>query len=443
MKIKTVTGPTIQAALAEARQQLGDNVLLLESVPAEGDRPASIKVVVDPSPSAPIAKHAPEPQVVEPVGFGYAAQRRTAGANAAPHHPETLTQPRSAAEFAASRVTNAPAGGHPRTGAEDPRTGPAHAQQAPSPAVKPAPRVAAKRGAASPDQASVRQELQVVQKRLQQLEKAMTRTAASPVAWRSIPLLRHMESLGLRESSLKRLFERVQSFQAQTGIRESESVLIRNELRRMLQMPVLRPAPPALLLMGAAGSGKTSLLLKLALHEEYFGRRRAAAIVVRPDEALKGLLNPVDLYRQSGIPVQTVSSREEMRLALERVERFDHVLVDTPSLPVAPEAAAAFAEKIQHIVQDLVPLHVQLVLDATRRIADTSLVAWSKLSLRPASAAITRLDESHEPGHFAEWLIRLQLPYGYASSGPAVPTDLSALSASGIAEQLTTPSATR
>ncbi len=47
MKVKTLTGPSIHAALVEARRLLGDDVVLLESIPAEGDSPARITVMVD------------------------------------------------------------------------------------------------------------------------------------------------------------------------------------------------------------------------------------------------------------------------------------------------------------------------------------------------------------------------------------------------------------
>ena len=47
MKVKTLTGSSIQAALAEARRVFGDDVVLLESFPAQGDRPARITIMAD------------------------------------------------------------------------------------------------------------------------------------------------------------------------------------------------------------------------------------------------------------------------------------------------------------------------------------------------------------------------------------------------------------
>lgn len=413
MKIKTVTGSTIQAALAEARKQLGEGVLLLESIPAEGDRPATIKVVVDHAPSAPVEANLRKKAEPQPAGYGYGAHRSTTSVIAARQGEAAraaalvVESPQPGAQGARASTGGAPRGrgvGTVRTGFDDP----------------------------------VGRQLAFMQERLGALEQALTTPSASPQAWRSVQLLRNLADQGLREKTLARLFERVQSFRTETGLTDGEAVLIRNELRRMLQMPVLRPAPPAMLVLGSAGSGKTSLLLKLAAHPEYFGRRRAAVVVVQPDASASGHYSPIDRYRQAGVAVQCVRSREEMRTALERIERFDHLLIDTPSLPVDPQGAASFSDAVERIVQDVVPLQVQLVLDASRVLSAATLAAWKGLSLRPTSAAVTHLDEAHQWGRFAEWLMHVELPYGYAADGPAVPDHLSALSASRIAEHLCT-----
>ncbi len=47
MNIKTIIGASIHAALAEARRLLGDDVVLLESVPPSGSEPARVTVMVD------------------------------------------------------------------------------------------------------------------------------------------------------------------------------------------------------------------------------------------------------------------------------------------------------------------------------------------------------------------------------------------------------------
>ena len=47
MNIKTLTGSSIHSALIEARRIFGDDVVLLESIPAEGESLARITVMID------------------------------------------------------------------------------------------------------------------------------------------------------------------------------------------------------------------------------------------------------------------------------------------------------------------------------------------------------------------------------------------------------------
>ncbi len=428
MKIKTITGPTIQAALSEARNQLGDNVILLESIPAEGGRPAMIKVALDPNPSAPVSATLKPQPVLEPVGFGYGAVRRSftpANAQHASAPPPAPVQiPRAPVSTPTAPPVRVGSGGGPLI---PPRNEP----------VRSSGNVRVERQKAAPINSDLNRQLDAMQRRLNQLERSVAAPKPAQRTWRSIPMLRQMARRGLREATLTRLADRVQSFRSETGVRDAEAVIIRNELRRMLQAPVLRPAPPALLVMGSGGPGKTSLIIKLARHDEYFGRRKTAVILVEPDSGSAASYAAIDRYRQHGLPVQCVGSREEMRIALERVERFDHVLIDTPPLPTQADAALAFATQVQDIVQDIVPMHVQLVLDASRVLSPATLTCWKNLPLRPSSTAITRLDEADVWGRFAEWLMHLGLPYGYASDGTDIPGGLTTLSASRITEAIT------
>ncbi len=86
MKIQTITGSSIQAALAEARRLLGDDVVLLESVPPAGSEPARITVMIDTSAAQQASEPAPETRravgesvPLIPTGYGYGAIKRQGG----------------------------------------------------------------------------------------------------------------------------------------------------------------------------------------------------------------------------------------------------------------------------------------------------------------------------------------------------------------------------
>ncbi len=106
MTLKTLTGPTIRAALEDARRLFGPTVVLLQSAPPAPGQPASVTVGYDPeapskpSPSppsrtvrrsipAPVAPAEPGPTPVPPRSYGYPAR------NTRPLPPEPVAATRA------------------------------------------------------------------------------------------------------------------------------------------------------------------------------------------------------------------------------------------------------------------------------------------------------------------------------------------------------------
>ncbi|PAP75749.1 hypothetical protein [Rubrivirga marina] len=105
MTLKTVTGPSIREALADARRLFGRDVVMLQSTPGAAGRPASVTVAFDDTPvakptpaarpaSAPAPRPTPPPAVPEPVAkaapraYGYGAAR-----NVRPKPTEPISAP--------------------------------------------------------------------------------------------------------------------------------------------------------------------------------------------------------------------------------------------------------------------------------------------------------------------------------------------------------------
>ena len=58
----------------------------------------------------------------------------------------------------------------------------------------------------------------------------------------------------------------------------------------------------------------------------------------------------------------------------------------------------------------------------------SSIPPSARLPLRPTAAAVTHLDEVHDWGQVAEWLIHVDLPVQIVSEGPEVPDGARAFS---------------
>ena len=465
MNVKTLTGTSIHAALTEARRQLGDDVVLLESTPPQGDQPARIKVMVDqPVAAAPARtpQRAPQPAAVatapqQAVGYGYhrpAVQEPLVAFEQPAQRPE---QPAAFAESSSrypSRPAPAPLAAAPRyVDVAEPQaaprpsyrpeqqrafTGRGQLFQEPAALSQPA-APAAPAFSLDPIQQLLETQLGQLHERLARLEQRLDSSfIGASQQWMTHPLFAELLHQGVRPATATRLFDALaaRGFQPEAEL-ENLRWGLAQELRGLLDATAPQQTSGTLVLVGPSGSGKTSLALKLAKNAAFFGRRRTAIFVITPEHPeATGYHNPVDLYRSYGLPVLSVSNEEEMRQSLERVQRFDQILIDTPPLPVREAEARRMMLRVKRMVDVFVPLQVHLALNTTRALETFDADYLRRLPLRPDAVALTHLDETTGWGRIAEWMLSLQMPIQFVSNGPKVPEGVQAFSPSWFVEEM-------
>lgn len=431
MNVRTVTGTSIHAALAEARRLLGDDVVLLEATPPEGAEPARITVVADAG--APRAAAAPVPATPAeaatplPVGYGYRAYQPAAVPPASPEESAPAAE-----RFSPKRRPAMPASGAEKAPLAAPEAGRgrlfSETTDVPAAGV------------------SLEEIETLFETRLSGLHarlEAMERRLSSAVVgashrWMAHPLAGALLRQGLRPATVASLFDHLTA----EGIApEADAAKIQwklaHELRRRLTISAPKQAAGTQLFIGPSGAGKTALVLKLATHPEFYARHKTAVIVIRPeDEAALPYQDPVALYRRFGVPVQSVATPEEMQDALARLDTFDQVLLDTPPLPSTPEGATAMLRRLRGFVEAVTPLSVHLVVNATRALDGLDAAFLERLPLRPTAVSLTHLDETAGWGRLAEWLLALGLPVPFVGTGPRTPDDLAAFSPTWFVEEI-------
>ncbi|RMF52612.1 MAG: flagellar biosynthesis protein FlhF [Bacteroidetes bacterium] len=424
MNLKTLTGPSIHALLAEARSLFGDDVVLLESHPARDGQPARIVVMADqpapakqprPAPATVPALALVEASVPEeeattaprPAGFGY---RKTAllREEAAPASERfSRPTPRSASGTAGNLddVRRPPAGRGRLFASGTPGTAPT----SPADLSRLTDRLETRLGA--------------LEERLSRFEHHLGNAFVGMAhRWMGTPLYGHLLGKGLRPRTLTRLFERL----TQDGFDPDDEAsrlqwAAAHALRDLLNVTGPRTCATTQLFIGPSGSGKTALQLKLARNTRYLGRHQTTVIVIRPEsEEELAYACPVELYRRFGLSVQSVGTPDEMEAAMERARRFSHLLIDTPSMPVRPDAARSFLARLHELTAPLAPLQVHLVLNASSVMDGFTKAFLERLPLRPDTLALTHMDEVQDPGRVAEALLALRLPVQFISEGPAV-----------------------
>jgi flagellar biosynthesis protein FlhF len=280
--------------------------------------------------------------------------------------------------------------------------------------------------------------LQMLHARLENMERRFGGViVGASHRWLTHPLYAQLLEKGLRPSTITKLFDRLveRGFEPQENNEELRWAMAQ-ELRRMLSATAPKRTNANYLFIGPSGAGKTSLLLKLARHESFFGRRLPTVISIRPKEDDIPYLSPVPLYRDFGLPVQVVRTPQEMNQALNRVQQFDQVLIDTPPLPFDPEEARPMLRRLQRIVNPLMPLQVHLTLNATRTLDDLDEGFLKRMPLTPDAVALTHLDEVTKWGRIAEWLLMLDKPVHFVSTGRRVPEGVEAFTPSWFVEEM-------
>lgn len=451
MNVKTLTGPSIQAALADAREAFGDEVVLIESVGAQDGRPARITVMIDEA-------------TPQPAQFGYGGgqqpqsrtSRRLPAARQTPAHaaaveeraeparesfsgglldvavgddaPNVMTAPRRTATQTRTQPRAQLAPQHYQDESYAPRTGGRGRLFAEDPAQQPAASL------------QLQQQLSTLTQRLEQMEHRLRDEEETGPRWTAHPLFAELLQKGLRPATLTALFEEAD----ERGLTlETEDDELRWALAQSLRRRLRKTAPPrtvaagTLMLVGPGGAGKTSMLLKLATGQSLFGRSNPAVIAILPEDAdALPHANPADVYRRFGLPVQSVSTPEEMQQALDRVQGFDTVLIDTPPMPLQERAARQMLKRLHRFVGHVAPLNVQLVLDATRALDEWEPGFLKGLPLAPQAAVLTHLDETRGWGRLAEWMMTMELPVPFVSDTPRIPDGAHAYSPTWFVEEL-------
>ena len=443
MDVKTFTDSSIQAALEKARHTLGDQVVLVESTPATPDAPARVAVMVDEPTEETTPRrerswgHVPKPSEAAPSKETTAPRPDADGpaaseASTGEYGDDTDTGEESAASRFQSELA---AQSSP---ARETNQGPGRGRVFPS-----SPQDDAASGTTGDHEAWVESRLEELRNRHgggHDAERPRPDTApAGRREWAAHPLFETLVDGGLRPQTATALFDDL----AARGVDPDESP--RDDLHwalaqvmcRRIQTDPSGPETGVLALVGPSGVGKTSLALKLAVHDRMFGAQDTAVIHLLPDEEHhSSYQNPTDLYRRFGLPVRSVRTEEDMAKALSSIRGFEQVVVDTPPLPMPLADARPALRRFARLLRPLPAPAVHFVVDAPRALGGLEDTSFSELPLSPTAAALTHLDEVCRWGQVAEWLIHVDLPVQLVSQGPEVPDGARAFSLQWFVEDV-------
>jgi flagellar biosynthesis protein FlhF len=232
--------------------------------------------------------------------------------------------------------------------------------------------------------------------------------------------------------------ELIERLRAETGSTQlADAALLRNRLADLImsEVPV---APPIQLspgrrqlvaLVGPTGVGKTTTIAKLAANYRLKQRRRVGLITVdtyriAAVEQLRTYADIIDL------PMEVVSTPQEMRQAMGRLEQLDLILMDTAGRSPKDDLRI---QELNSLLVEAAPDEVHLVLSSTSSASSLTQTAERFAAVGTTALVLTKLDEATGLGNVLPLVRASKLPLSYLTHGQNVPDDIEAADASRLA----------
>lgn len=442
MKIKRFFAKDMRTALAEVKETLGPDAVIMSNKKVTGG--VEIVAAVDYQSQVPGPKDAPVRRQLndESVNISSAARQMirpepSPAKEQNEHYADTLAallarqqklKPGNGAPMGNTQSAGlAAANAAPRTLAEQGQWG-----AAPEPA-KPKARVAS--GQRAPQPAQRDQEMEGMRKEMASIRKLLEHQI-SGLMWQEVERREPMRALLIKE--LKKLgFD--DAFADQLAGLIPEDMSIHQAMAQLAEVltaqlkisedEIMRQGG-AVALLGPTGVGKTTTIAKLAARFAMkYGAEQVALITT--DNYRIGAHEQLQTYgRIMGCPVRQVRDAEELANALYQFRHRRLVLIDTAGVG---QRDIRLTEQLDTLVKNAkVRIRSYLVMSTTsqRRVMQEAVDHFRRIPL--SGCILTKLDESLNLGEVINVCIQNSLPISYITDGQRVPEDIQVANAAQL-----------
>jgi len=285
-------------------------------------------------------------------------------------------------------------------------------------------------------------EVAELKKQLEAMRRALNKSAFAPAQWLAPELSDAYALLAAQEVAPELAREIVQAAASRGGWTSrpgapelwpgalAEEIAARLRIEPSVGRAEARPRVVAL--VGPAGAGKTTTLVKLAV--QYGLACRRPVLLASMDTYRVAAAEQLRSYAMIlGVGFQLVETVTGLAQMLEENQGKDLILIDTPGCGFSELECSSDLARFLGSRGDI---DTHLVLSSSMKSADLSRVVDAFEIFRPARLLFTRLDETLAPGPILNESVRTGKPLSFFASGQRIPEDLEAASASRLTEMI-------
>ncbi|NRD79418.1 flagellar biosynthesis protein FlhF [Bacillus sp. BRMEA1] len=185
-------------------------------------------------------------------------------------------------------------------------------------------------------------------------------------------------------------------------------------------------------IIGPTGVGKTTSIAKLATEQVLKQKRKVAMITtdvyrIAAVEQLKtyaGILN---------VPIEVVRSKEELEKALNRLENYDLIYMDSTGRNFKE---VQYRDSIKEFLNYPVESDNYLVLSLTTKFEDMQILLNGFLHSPVKKLILTKFDETSSYGSILNIAYKYPYQLSYITNGQSVPEDITTIDAAQMARDI-------